>query len=61
MSNWSALRPDYNRNELNIVLESQKQGRRAERLELLAYLKGLKQTKAVTEIVAEITRRNEGV
>jgi hypothetical protein len=57
MSNWSALRPEYNRNELNIVEESKQIGRRLERMEILEYLCGLKQTKAVAQIVADIEER----
>lgn len=51
-------RPEYNRNEINIVEESKQLGRRLERAEILSYLYGLKQTKAVAAIVAEIEKRN---
>ena len=57
MKNWPLLRPDYNRNEVNIVEEAKQLGRRLERMEILEYLYGLKQTKPVAAIVADIERR----
>lgn len=57
MKDWPPVRPEYNRNELNIVEESKRLGRRLERIEILEYLYGLKQTKTVAAIVADIEER----
>lgn len=57
MKDWPPVKPEYNRNELNIVEESKQRGRRLERMEILEYLYGLKQTKAVAAIVADIEKR----
>lgn len=59
MSNWSALRPEYNRNEVNIIEEAKATGRQQERMAILEYLYGLKQTKAVAAIVADIENREK--